>query len=312
MISFLSELDIKKKCKSYGVPLRQCPDFLFLVLGIIIIILIIASYFIAIKKIEDIRVALLTVLGFSALLVIINFIIIRSVERIVQASRSQLEFINVISHQLKAPITNISFILDAFFSKKKELTEQDKNEYLKMLKENNERMRELVKNILTVAKLEAGLLNIKKEFVSLDEIVDQKINDFKLFAQALNVKIEKDFDKSLPKIYVDSFWVKEVIGNLLDNAIKYSRGNVFIKLKCQKGKVFFEIEDNGKGIPKEEQKFIFQRFFRVKNGSTHALSGSGLGLYLSKKLVELMGGKIGFISKYNKGSKFWFSLPISS
>jgi len=309
MANFIEGLNLKKKCKKYGLPLWQCPDFLFLILGIIIIFIILTTFAVLLNKIEDVRTVLLIILFLSAFLMIIDYIIIKSFERMADTTRLQLDFIHIISHQLKTPITNIAFILDFLSSEKEKITPQTEKEYLTMLKENNERMKTLVKNILTVAKIEAGVLEIKKEKVDLKEIVKERLKDYQLFSQSLNINIEAEIPEKEIKVEADPFWLKEVINNLLDNALKFSRGKVKVSLSENDKKIIFEVKDDGPGIPKDEQKYIFQKFFQVKDGSSHALTGSGLGLYLSKKLINLMGGEIGFSSYYQKGSNFWFSFP---
>ncbi len=103
-----------------------------------------------------------------------------------------------------------------------------------------------------------------------------------------------------------------VIENFLDNAIRYvqEKGLVEIKIKREKDFVYFEIKDNGVGIPKEDQKYIFQKFFRSENILRYQTQGSGLGLYISKAIIEKSGGKIGFSSQEGRWSTFWFTLPI--
>ncbi|MCD6402659.1 HAMP domain-containing histidine kinase, partial [bacterium] len=135
---------------------------------------------------------------------------------------------------------------------------------------------------------------------------------FQPFAKASNVKLYFKYQNKLPKISADPFQIKQVIENLLDNAIRYTKdkGKVEMLLKKKNKKLHFEIKDNGVGIPKEDQKYIFQKFFRSSNVMRHRTQGSGLGLYIAKAIIEKSGGKIGFQSKENKGSTFYFTLPI--
>ena len=133
-----------------------------------------------------------------------------------------------------------------------------------------------------------------------------------IFARASNVEIKIDIKDNLPEILADPSQLKLVVENLLDNAIRYvkAKGKVEVKLEKQNKSIYFEVKDNGVGIPKEDQKYIFQRFFRSANVMRHQTEGSGLGLYIAKSIVEKSGGKIGFESQENKGSTFWFTIPI--
>ena len=135
----------------------------------------------------------------------------------------------------------------------------------------------------------------------------------KPFTDASNVQVNMASQGNLPKVFGDKLWLEQVISNLLDNAIRYieGKGEVNIRIYPRDRKVYFEIEDNGVGIPKDEQKFIFQKFFRSENVLKHQTNGSGLGLFITKKILEMMGGKIWFKSKEGQGTTFYFSLPIS-
>jgi signal transduction histidine kinase len=120
-------------------------------------------------------------------------------------------------------------------------------------------------------------------------------------------------DHSL-RVLADSLWIEQVMENLLDNAIKYTKGGgeVIVKIYQKKGKVFYEVQDSGVGIPKTEQNFIFEKFFRSNNESRYRTEGAGLGLYLVKAILKNFGGEVWFESELNKGSTFYVSLPMIS
>ncbi|GAH52539.1 unnamed protein product, partial [marine sediment metagenome] len=185
-------------------------------------------------------------------------------------------------------------------------------EYFKILKENNARMRELVSDLLTVSRIETAKLPLKKKEISLEDLIGKIIKELKPFAKASNVKVEFKAQKNLPKVLADPSQIRLVIENLLDNAIRYikEKGKVEIKLEKIDKYCRFEIKDTGVGIPKEDQKYIFQRFFRSENVMRYQTQGSGLGLYIARSIVKRSGGKIGFKSEEGKGSTFFFTLPI--
>lgn len=306
------KLNPLNQCKKWGVPLWQCPQFLFLLMGVIIIGVILATYSIATYQIGDPKIVALVVLVIAFVLLILDFIITRSFERIAEASRMKTEFISVVSHQLRSPLTNLRYSLELLISGKLGKIQGKKLEYFKILEENTQRMGDLVNDLLTVSRIETGRLPLKKEEISLGDLTKKAILKFKPLADASNIKVEIRAPKNLPKILSDRLWLEQIVENLLDNAIRYIKkeGEVKIKIKTGAKKIYFEIQDNGVGIPKEEQKFIFQKFFRSSNVLKYQTEGSGLGLYITKQILKLLGGEIGFSSKANKGSTFFFSLPI--
>lgn len=308
----LETLNPLVRCKRWGIPLWQCPQFLFLVMGLIIIGVILATFSIATYRIGDPQTVSLIVLVVAFILIILDFIITRSFERMAEASQMKTEFISVVSHQLRSTLTNLRYSLEILRSGRLGKGGKKQQEYFKILSENTDRMGDLVNDLLTVSRIETGKLPLKKEEVSLGDLTKKVILKFKPLADASKVKVESRVAKNLPKVLGDSLWLEQVIENLLDNAIRYIKegGKVKIKIQPRKKKIYFEIQDTGVGIPKEEQKFIFQKFFRSKNVLRYQTDGSGLGLYISQRILKLLGGEISFSSQENKGSTFWFTLPV--
>jgi two-component system phosphate regulon sensor histidine kinase PhoR len=278
-------------------------------MGIIIIIAAIVAYLIGIHYIENPQLIALIVLGLSGILFIFAYLINISFEKLAEASRIRTEFVRIVSHQLRSPITNLSWAIDSLMAGDLGRIEKSQLEYFKILKENSSRMKELIKDLLITSRIEEGTLPIKKEKVSLIEITKNLISQFLPFARASNVEIKFDFDKNLPEIFTDPNQIKVAMENLLDNAIRYigRKGEVKIDLKKGEKEILFEIKDNGLGIPYEDQKFIFQKFFRSRSKES---GGTGLGLFITKSIIEKLGGKIWFESKEGEGTKFYFTLPI--
>ena len=310
--NILSQLNILAQCKRYGLSLWQCPQFLFLIMGIIIIGSTLTAYAIGTRYIEEPELVALIVLLITAILFIIAVIITRSFERLAEASRMKSEFISVVSHQLRSPLSNLRWAIELLMSGRLGKIEEKQTEYFRILKENSGRMGELVSDLLIVSRIETATLPQKRKEISLEDLIKKLISEFKPFAQASNVEIEFKSEENLPKILADPSQIRLVVENLLDNAVRYikDRGKVKMLLSRRGQNLYFEIEDNGVGIPKEDQKYIFQKFFRSENILRYQTQGSGLGLYISKAIIERSGGKIGFKSQEGVGSTFWFTLPI--
>jgi signal transduction histidine kinase len=311
--NFCDQINIPAQCKKYGLPLWQCPPFLFLIMGLVIITSSLIAYILGNNYIDDPFIVVLMVLTLSAILFIIAYIIIQGFEKLAEASRMKSEFINIVSHQLRSPLTNLKWTIDLLLSEEG-ASSNEKGSYLSILQENSERMSELVDDLLIVSRLEAAKLLIKKEEFSLPELVQKVVQEFSMFAKASNVEIIFNPPENFPKIVSDPHQLKIVIENFIDNAIRYikEKGKIEIRISQKGNNILFEVEDNGVGIPREEQKYIFQKFFRAENVLKQQTQGSGLGLYICKGIIKKLGGKIGFNSEEGKGSTFWFSLPIQS
>jgi len=310
---FFKQLNIVEQCRKYGLTIWQCPQFLFLLMGLIIIGSTLVIYVIGTRYIESPELVALMVLLIALVLFVIAFIITRSFERLAEANRMKSEFVKIVSHQLRSPMTNLKWSIDLLMSGELGEIGKEQIEYFKILRENVSRMTELVKDLLTVSRIEEGSLLVKKEMVSLEQIVKDLILRFKPLALASNVEVKLETQKDLPEILVDSYQIKTVIENLLDNAIRYvkGKGEVLIKIEKKEESLCFKVKDTGVGIPKEDQKYIFQKFFRAENAIRQQTQGSGLGLFIAKSIIERLGGKIGFQSEENKGTTFWFTLPTT-
>lgn len=308
-----AQLNIIRQCKKNSLSLWQCPQFLFLIMGTLIIVTLVASYAIGTRFLYDPAIIALIDAGLTAILFTISYITTRSFERLAEASRMKSEFINIVSHQLRAPITNIKWITEFLTSDDVEMTEEKREEYFSHLRENNDRMVELVDELLIVSRIEEGSLPVRKKEASLEELVRMQIERSLVFAEASNVKIEPHIEKNIPLAFFDPTLIKLVVENLIDNAIRYTKkgGEIDVWLSKKNKHLLFKIKDEGVGIPEKDQQFIFQKFFRSENALREQTKGSGLGLYICRTVIEKSDGKIWFQSKEGKGTTFYFILPIS-
>ena len=225
------------------------------------------------------------------------------------------EVISIVAHQLKNPISVLKGYLEALISEDFGRLNQKQKEYLSDSLENIKRMIEIVSNLLDVSKIESGKYEMKPATVDLKKIAGQVINDFSLWIQASNCEIalktaaRKDF---LAK--ADPLKIRQVIENLISNAIKYKskgRSKIVIFLKKINKKIIFSCQDNGIGIPKEDFKNVFTKFYRSEKALEVDPNGSGLGLYIDKAIINLSGGKIWFKRNKDHGTTFYFTLPLA-
>lgn len=230
-----------------------------------------------------------------------------------RVDKAKSEFISVASHQLRTPLTAIKGYISM-------LLEDDYGQLPKTMKSpvtniyiSNERLIKLVNSLLDISRLEAGRIKFESSPTDMAELLADVVRDFRL--EAMNKKIKLVFQKpknAIPKIIIDQQKIRQVISNLVDNAIKYtSYGGVSVKIKDEAGKLVITVADSGEGMSQEEIGKLFQSFSRAEAGKRLFVEGTGLGLYIAKKFILMHGGRIWAESPgKGKGSIFYVELPI--
>lgn len=310
VFTIINDFDIKRQAKELGVNVWQTPSFLFILMGLINVLAMSATYFIA-RNYDSPNVLVMSETVVSISIFIIGGYIIKGIEQIQIANKMKSEFVSVASHQLRTPLSAIKWELELLMEKFNAGTSDKQNEIIKTIEESNERMIKLVNDLLDVSRIEQGRFSLAMEKFDIVKLVQESIRDLEPLAQANNIKIEFIKKNDIPFLIGDSKRIELVVENIISNSIKYTleKGAIEVSVENKNGNVFVMVKDNGVGIPDGQQKFVFSKFFRSDNIVKHQTEGTGLGLYIAKNIVEQSGGKIWFKSKEKVGSIFSFCLP---
>jgi PAS domain S-box-containing protein len=242
-----------------------------------------------------------------------TLMILHDVTREKMIERMKTEFVSISAHQLRTPLSAIKWTLKMFLDGDLgELTKEQK-EFLEKTYKSNERMINLINDLLNVTRIEEGRYLYKPVLADIIPICQSVIDSYKEEIEKKKLKFRFEKPKGLPKVRVDVEKISLAIQNLLENAIRYNRegGEIEITLEEKEGKIKFSIRDTGIGIPKDQQKRVFTKFFRAPNAMRMETEGSGLGLFITKNIIEAHGGKIWFESEEGKGTTFYFTLPVA-
>jgi signal transduction histidine kinase len=220
------------------------------------------------------------------------------------------EFVYIISHELKQPATAIKGYIESIKSNYLSKLGSEAREVLDLTSVNSDRLSKLLNDLLDISQIERGSLRINLTDVSLRPVISEVISTLLIEANQKRISvIQRGTEEVAAKADVDR--LKEVLTNLIGNAIKYTPdgGKVIVDVSKEGEFAKIYVSDNGVGIPQENQKHLFEKFYRVENKQTEIVKGNGLGLFVAKQLVEKMGGQIGCVSKVGEGSTFYFTLP---
>ncbi|MCX5977201.1 MAG: ATP-binding protein [Coprothermobacterota bacterium] len=238
----------------------------------------------------------------------------QDIERIRKLEAVREDFLYSVSHELKTPLAAIAATLEMLDQVPPEQRAQFLLGYRDLLMRSSERLQRLVGNLLETSKFTSGSLELYLVAHDPLALAREALQRMEPEAASKKLTLELEAGEGLQQLYLDRERTLQVLGNLLSNAIKYSMpgGKVTLSLLEEKAGVTFAIRDRGFGISREEQLHIFERFFRSSSTQSFNASGSGLGLFLSKALVEAHGGRMGIESELGRGTRVWFTLPRNS
>lgn len=241
---------------------------------------------------------------------LLTFVSLRNTIKDLEIQRMKDDFISITSHQLRTPATivkqSLGLIKGGYASSPKDI-----HKFIDSAYESNEEQLSIIENILSVSKLEAGRLEIQKERLVIQDLITKLTKSMSMSLASKKHKLVFDMPSKPIYLQADPTKLSMALENLISNAVKYtsSRGIISVKVRRSKGAVTVSVSDNGKGISKEDISQLFLRFNRLHSAVTSHVPGTGLGLYLTKKIIELHGGSIDVVSREKQGSTFTIKLP---
>lgn len=260
-------------------------------------------------------------------------VVLQDITRVVEADRAKSEFIATASHELRTPLTSLKGFVDVFTLSGTENLSRTQQMFLETINRQTNTMVQLVNDLLEVARLEQGKQRTERTWVQVATALDDATVELQPLARHRSVALEKDVADNIPPLWIDALHLRRILTNLISNGIKYvhSGGQVTIHIyelndathlpgsangqawpHHEEASLVIVVEDNGVGIREGDQPKIFTRFFRSENPLSVEVGGTGLGLAVTKSLVTLHAGQIGFRSIENEGSCFWVRFPITS
>lgn len=252
-------------------------------------------------------------LFFTLIIISTFFLTVRALLKQKKLSEIKSDFINNMTHEFKTPLATISLAVDAL-KNEKVINDKDKTAYFTgIIKEENKRMNKQVEAILQAALLDNESLKLDLKKMQVNELITSALNNIELQVQEKKGKLQLKLDAAKDAVMVDEVHFTNLVSNLLDNAVKYSKDHLLIKFTTQNvGDQFrIRIEDNGIGMSKETLSRIFEKFYRAHTGNIHNVKGFGLGLSYVKTMVDAHHGTIKAESTLGKGTTFIITFPLA-
>lgn len=250
---------------------------------------------------------------FTIIITTAFFITIRTLLKQKKLSEIKSDFINNMTHEFKTPLATISLAVDALKNEKVTGDKEKTNYFTGIIKEENKRMNKQVETILQAALLDKQEVQLNLKKLSAHDLIVSALNNINLQVEEKNGKLEVDLGAEKDLIMADEVHFTNLINNLLDNAVKYSKEDLYIKLSTKNSgnQLKIIIEDNGIGMNKETLNKIFEKFYRAHTGNVHNVKGFGLGLSYVKTMIDAHRGTIKAESVLGKGSNFCISVPLA-
>jgi two-component system phosphate regulon sensor histidine kinase PhoR len=239
--------------------------------------------------------------------------VFHDITRLKELEKIRQDFVANVSHELRTPLTTIKGYAETLLDGA--LKEDVALQFVSVIKRHTDRLTKIVEDLLTLSTIESKEFHLKKERLSISELIRDAVDFVKEAADKKKISISEKETTSSLMVEADRNYLEQVLVNLLDNAIKYGREGGEIEIstaeKDQK-EIEISVRDNGMGIPREDLPRVFERFYRVDKGRSQALGGTGLGLSIVKHIVQAHAGRVWAESQLGEGSTFYFTLPRQS
>lgn len=231
-----------------------------------------------------------------------------------EMDRMKDEFLSIASHELRTPMTAIMGNVDMVLKGQAGVISEEVEEYLEDVLIGADRLIALVNDMLDVSRLEASRMKFQFAAFAFADVASMVINDLQLIARAKNLKLSYRAAKKLPAVFADKNKVVQILNNIVGNALKFTdRGEVTVNAAVKKNMLMVDVLDTGIGIAHADQRKIFKKFAQLDASAEREAKGTGLGLYITKHLVEKLGGEVSLKSRgKSHGSTFHFSLPLAN
>jgi len=242
-----------------------------------------------------------------------NFELEQQNRSIQEANRLKNEFVSMVSHELRTPLTSIQGYVALMLEGEGGEPTAEQREFLTIVQNNSERLLALIADLLDLARIEAGRIELRRATVDLARLIRGVADTLRPLVEAKQQRLTLDMAEPLPPVWADADRLAQVLTNLLSNAHKYTPagGAIGVGARAENGAVRVEVRDTGIGLSREDQAQLFSRFFRAKNRAVQEVGGTGLGLVITRSLVEMHGGTIAVSSAPGQGSTFSITLPAS-
>jgi signal transduction histidine kinase len=234
-------------------------------------------------------------------------------KKLLSLDKQKDQFTSIASHELKTPLASIKGFVQLLLNKKVFANKEKREKYMSIILHDTTRLSKLITDMLDISRLDLGTLKLYFDEINIKEFVDNIGKEMTPMIQDKKLKFKSEINKDVPEILnSDKDRLAQVITNLINNAIHYTEehGKISLLVKKEKRYVVFQVQDTGIGIPQNQQKQIFKRFYQVDSWLTRKIGGSGLGLAISKGIVDSLQGKIVIDSIVGKGTTFNIKLPI--
>lgn len=237
--------------------------------------------------------------------------VFRDFTREAEVDRMKSDFVSIVSHELRTPLTSIKGYLELVLMGAAGKINKQQSSFLEIAKGNAERLHSLVSDLLDLSRIESGKVDLDVQVVSMPRIAEQVAATLQKEFDDRGLSLTVDVPADLPEVFGDPGRVTQILTNLLSNAYKYTpQGGATVRARVDGPSLRVEVVDTGLGISKEDQERLFTRFFRADDASVRQQTGTGLGLNITKSLVEMHGGEIYVESEPGEGSTFGFTLPL--